>query len=207
MRIGWIEAGVLTTTAGVLLSATTTVGSSLRRARLRRALHRALELHGRLPSEGYEGLRNLLELEVRACAGRLERVETRRVRRRLAQSRATFPLVLIVSAAVLAALALPASPDARTRPLLLWVASAFALIALAVAFRRDVRARRPSLKRASDSTDPLPQRRPTLLAIWRWFPAGFAKSVGEGEDTITARIGPSAAGADLTWRQEAFPAS
>jgi len=205
MRIGLIEAGVFITTVGVLISAVTAVGSSLRRARLRRRLSRALELSGQLPGEGYEGLRRLLAIEVRESAGRLERVETRRVRRRLAQSRAAFPLVLIVSAAFLAALALPASPTARTRPFMLWVALAFALIALAVALRRDVRVRRPSLKRASESTDPLPRRRPTLLAIWRWFPAGFSDSAGEGEDTITARIAPEAAGADLSWRQEAFP--
>jgi hypothetical protein len=206
MRIGLIEAAVLITTGGVLLSAATALVSSLRRVRLRRRLSRALELSGRLPSEGYEGLQTLLALEVRESADRLERVETRRVRRRLARSRAAFPLILMVSAAFLTALALPASPTARARPYMLSVAAAFALIALAVALRRDVRAGRPSLKRATESTDPLP-RRPTLLAIWRWFPAGFSNSVGEGEDTITTRIAPSAAGADVTWRQEAFPTS
>jgi hypothetical protein len=207
MRIGLVEAGVLISTGGVLLSATASVVSTLRRVRLRRRLSRALELGRRLPGEGYEGLRTLLALEVRECAGRLERLETRRVRRHLAQSRGTFPLVLMVSAGILAALALPAAPAARTRPFILSVALTFALIALAIALRRDFQVRRPSLKQASDSTDPLPHRRPTLLAIWRWFPAGFSKSVGEGEDTITARVGPSAAGADLTWREEAFPAS
>jgi hypothetical protein len=207
MRIDLIEAGVLITTVGVLLSASVTVGSSLRRARLRRRLSRALELSRRLPSEGYEGLQTLLDLEVRESAVRLEWVEARRIRRRLARSRAALPLILMMSAAFLTALALPASPAARTRPFILSVALAFALIALAVALRRDARARRSSLKRAADSTDPLPQRRPTLLAIWRWFPAGFSNSVGEGEDTITARVTPPAGGADLSWRQEAFPTS
>jgi hypothetical protein len=116
-------------------------------------------------------------------------------------------MILMVSAGMLTALALPAPPTARTRPFILSAALAFALIAFVVALRRDFQVRRPSRKRASDSTDPLPPRRPTLLAIWRWFPAGFSNSVGEGEDTITARIAPSAAGADLTWREEAFPAS
>jgi hypothetical protein len=207
MRIGLIEAGVLIATGGVVLSAVTAVASSLRRVRVRRRLDRALDLTGRLPSEEYEGLRSLLAIEVRECAGRLERMEERRMRRRLARSRAAFPLLLIVGAAFLTALALPASPGARTRPYLLAVASVLALVALAVAVRRDARAVRPSRKRASESTDPLPPRRPTLLGIWRWFPAGFSRSVGEGEDTITAQIAPSAAGADLTWRQEAFPTS
>jgi hypothetical protein len=205
MRIGLIEGGVLIATGAVLISAVTTVVSGLRSVRLRRRLSRALELSRRLPSEGYGGLRTLLAHDVRACAGRLERVETRRVRRQLARSRGTFAVFLIVSAAFLAALALPAPPTARARPFMLATAAAFALIALAVAVRRDVKVRRPSLKRASDSTDPLPRRRPTLLAIWRWFPAGFSNSVEEGEDTITARIAPSEAGADLSWRQEAFP--
>src|SRR5687767_14653506 len=126
MRIGLIEAGVLITTCGVLLSATAAVVSSLRRVRLRRRLGRALELGRRLPGEGYEGLRTLLALEVRECAGRLEILETRRVRRRLARSRATFPMILMVSAGMLTALALPAPPTARTRPFILSAALAFA---------------------------------------------------------------------------------
>jgi hypothetical protein len=207
MRIGWIEVGVLIATGGVLLSTATAVVAGVRNLRLRRRLIRALELTNRLPSEGYEGLRGLLAVEVGECAGRLERVEARRLRRRLARSRAAFPLLLMVSAAFLTALALPASPAASSRPYVLSAASVLALIALVVAVRRDVRSGRPSLKQASDSTDPLPPRRPTLLAIWRWFPAGFSRGVGEGEDTITTRIAPSAAGADVTWRREAFPTS
>jgi hypothetical protein len=87
----------------------------------------------------------------------------------------------------------------------LTVAAVLAVISLALAFRRDARARSPFLKRAGDSTDPLPRRRPTLLAIWRWFPAGFSSSVDDAEDTITARVPTPAPGPDLNWRQEAFP--
>jgi hypothetical protein len=204
MRFGWNEASVLIATSCVLLSAIITVVSGLRRMACRRRLSHSLELERVLPTEGYDGLRALLAAEVRDCADRLESLETRRVRRRLARSHGTFALILMVSAAFLAALALPAAPTAGDRPLILSVAVVLALIALASAFRRDARTRAPSLKRAGDSTDPLPGRRPTLLAIWRWFPAGFSSSVDE-EDTITARVVTPAPAPDLNWRQEAFP--
>jgi hypothetical protein len=205
MRIGGTETAVLIATSGIVLSVLTSLASHFRRARYRRRLTRALELNRLLPPEGAENLRAVLGADVRDCAGRLERMHARTIMRRRARSGGAFALVLVVGAAGLAALALPAPPSSRTRPVVLSVAAGFALIALLYALRRDARFRARSVKRAGESTDPLPTRRPTLLAIWRWFPSGFSSSVDQSEDTITARVSPPAAGADLHWRQEAFP--
>jgi len=205
MRMGWIEASVLITTSWVLLSAAASIVSGLRRARWRRRLSQALELDRALPNEGFDTLRAVLATEIRDSAERLERLEFRRMIRRRAQSHGTFALILIVSSAFLLALALPVAATVRTRPFILSVAIVWALIALILAFRRDAQARSPFLKRAGDSTDPLPERRPTLLAIWRWFPSGFPSSVDTTEDTITARVPTAPSTPALTWRQEAFP--
>jgi hypothetical protein len=203
--MGWIEAGVLITTSGVILSAVATTVSALRRARWRRRLSQALAIERALPNEGFDGLRAVLAVEIRDCADRFERFEVRRIMRRRAQSQGTFALTLMVGAAFLIALALPASGAVRTRPFILSVAILWALIAVVLAFRRDAQARSPFLKRVGDSTDPLPNRRPTLLAIWRWFPSGFSSSVDASEDTITARVPTPSPNPALSWRQEAFP--
>ena len=205
MRIGWSEASVLIAMCGVILSVAATVASGLRRGRWRRRLSLALELDRVLPDEGFDSLRAVLAAEVRESADRLEKIETRRMMRRRAQSRGTFALTLMVSAAFLTALVLPAAPTVSARPFILTIAIVLALIALALAIRRDAQARSPFLKRAGDSTDPLPSRRPTLLAIWRWFPSGFSGSVDNAEDTITARVATHVPAPDLNWRQEAFP--
>jgi hypothetical protein len=205
MRIGGNETVVLIATTWVIISVITTAVSGMRRTRSRRRLRNALDLDHALPAEGYAGLRALLAAEVRDCADRLERMEWRTMVRRRARSGGTFAVLLIMTAAFLTALALPAAPASGSRPFVLIVAGALAVMSLAIAFRRDVAARSPFLKRSDDSTDPLPHRRPTLLAIWRWFPAGFSSSVDDSEDTITARV-PSPT-PDLNWRQEAFPSS
>jgi len=205
MRIGWNEASVLITLGGVILSALTTVISVGRRALWRRRLTIASDLERGLPSEGFEGLRAVLTVEIRESADRLELIEARRMWRRWARSGGGFATTLMVGAAFLFALALPAASGAPARPYILAAGLTLALFAMALAVRRDARAKSPSFKRAGDSTDPLPRPRPTLLSIWRWFPSGFSGSMDEGEDTITARVPPLGAGADLRWRQEAFP--
>jgi len=204
MRIGWTEASVLITTVGVILSTVETVTSALRRTWWRGRLSRALEMDRTLPDDRFDGLRAVLAADIRDSAARLERIESRRVRRLRARSRGAPASALVVIAAALAALFLPAAPAVAARPFGLFVASTLALIALVLAVRRDVQLRQPFLKPAADSTDPLP-RRPTLLAIWRWFPSGFSDSVDGSEDTITARVSPPGQLPDAHWRQEAFP--